>query len=309
MRSPPPPAKRRCVGRPESAHDASASQPAPFYFKDGNIILSVERRRFRVHHTRLQCSDIFSDMMGIPQPLDTESVDGCPIVELSDTARDWMVVLKWIYDPAGFIAHPVTFDILSGALRISTKYEIAALRQWDLDELYSRWPHDTTTMTPNALPHAAEAISLARECDVPEILPAAFYALSVQRWSCGADGGRSHVVMSPADLRRFISGRESLQTYLMDILIDPLCEEDDRYHVCEGCRAPLEQTWRTMLAPDPTAPWGCWLLRELARMLQFEVRQDLALLSVCAACVVWHQTLAQTRIVELKRAIPRFFLL
>ena len=53
-----------------------------------------------------------------------------------------------------------------------------------------------------------EAIALARECDVPEILPAAFYALSLQRFGYNADGGRSHVVLSQADMRRLIIGPE-----------------------------------------------------------------------------------------------------
>ena len=49
----------------------------------------------------------------------------------------------------------MTFDMLSSALRISTKYEIAALREWCIQELRSRWPRDVETMGTNSLPHAA----------------------------------------------------------------------------------------------------------------------------------------------------------
>ena len=56
-----------------------------------------------------------------------------------------------------------------------------------------------------------EAICLVRELDVPEILPAAFYALGIQRWGNESDGGRSHLILSPDDLRRLIVGLEMLQ--------------------------------------------------------------------------------------------------
>lgn len=45
--------------------------------------------------------------------------------------------------------------MLSGALRISTKYEIAALREWCIQELRSRWPQDLERMGTTSLPHAA----------------------------------------------------------------------------------------------------------------------------------------------------------
>jgi hypothetical protein len=45
--------------------------------------------------------------------------------------------------------------MLSGALRISTKYEVAALREWCIQELRLRWPRDVETMGTNSLPHAA----------------------------------------------------------------------------------------------------------------------------------------------------------
>ena len=99
-------------------------------------------------------------------------------------------------------------------------------------------------MGTSSLPHAAgkiylilpvrplliyltEVISLARECDVPDILPSAFYALSIQKWRNSADGGRSHVVLHPSDLRRLIVGRESLQDILVDIIADPLHDSSD----------------------------------------------------------------------------------
>ncbi|KZP27857.1 hypothetical protein FIBSPDRAFT_917775 [Athelia psychrophila] len=189
-----PPAKRRRV----PAVEPFISKPAPgaYWFGDGDFILRVGSFRFKIHHHRLHCSEIFSDMLALPQPVNAENIDGCAFVELPDSPADWMVALEWIYKPTEFVNRPCTFGTLSSALRISTKYEIPALRQWCTTELTSRWPRELDTLGTTSLAHAAEAISLARECDVPEILPAAFYILSVQKLN--ASGGQ----YSPQTLRR-----------------------------------------------------------------------------------------------------------
>ncbi|KIM89819.1 hypothetical protein PILCRDRAFT_197052 [Piloderma croceum F 1598] len=199
-------------------------------------------------------------------------------------------------------SQPITFDMLSGALRISTKYEISALREWCIQELRSRWPREIETMGTTSLPHAAEAISLARECDVPDILPAAFYALSVQKWSCLADGGRSHVVLHPSDLRRLIAGREGLQDILVRCIINPLGDA----LVCSTCRPLIERFWRTKLAPDPMSPWGCWLLRELQQMTPGDAQYYA---NWCANCAFQHHCAVWDQLRRLKETIPRLFLL
>ncbi|EJD04978.1 uncharacterized protein FOMMEDRAFT_139606 [Fomitiporia mediterranea MF3/22] len=112
-----------------------------------------------------------------------EYAGGCPAIRLEgDTPRDWNVALEAIYEPMSFQVRPMVFDTLSSALRISTRYGLRQLREWTIAQLRTTWPSNIERMAPVALPHAADAIALARACDVPEILPAAFYALSVQRW-------------------------------------------------------------------------------------------------------------------------------
>ncbi|KAH7925006.1 hypothetical protein BV22DRAFT_1105166 [Leucogyrophana mollusca] len=200
MQSSPRPLKRRRTSRSEGAdpsieHSSSGSNHAGnssfrgrCWFNDGDIVLDVEGHLFKVHRSVLMCSIIFADMLELPQSDSMENVDGCPSVTLQgDSASDWRIALSWMYDRVGFASHAVTFDMLAGAMRISTKYEVHDLREWAVRELLSRWPLDLTRMNNNALPHAAEAIRLARECDIPEILPAAFYALSAaglcESWS------------------------------------------------------------------------------------------------------------------------------
>ncbi|KZT65117.1 hypothetical protein DAEQUDRAFT_697753 [Daedalea quercina L-15889] len=300
--------RRRFGGRSSSSQSAA---PQAFWFWDGDIVLEVEHHKFKVHGTRLQCSEIFLDMLAMPQPQDADVVDGCPLVQLADSAQDWQVALRWIYDTGSFAVmhHPVPFPLLPSALRIGTKYEIAALREWAVNHLCARWPSDLERMDTASLPCAAEAIALARECDVPEILPAAFYALSLQRFGYNADGGRSHVVLSQADLRRLIIGRERLSDLAMQLLLDPLSAAPGMppFESCDQCREPLQRYWRGKVASDPQSPFEPWLLREL--YLMFTAPDVLFESVLCEGCLVWHKDAAWTRFDSLRTSMLRLFCL
>ena len=68
------------------------------WFNDGNIILQAESKQFRVLRSILsENSSVFADMFTVPQPVDGELVDGCPIVHVSDTAEDLHHVLKALF--------------------------------------------------------------------------------------------------------------------------------------------------------------------------------------------------------------------
>ncbi|KZT19566.1 hypothetical protein NEOLEDRAFT_1077529 [Neolentinus lepideus HHB14362 ss-1] len=302
-----PPSKRRRRFR-ERVHEEEDEAISPsFWFPDGDIVLAIEEHCCKIHKEKLMCSLIFSDMLDLPQLTDADSVDGCPSVTLYDSWKDWMVVLEWLYTRETFLQKAAIFDFLAGALRISTKYEITELRDWVLSDLHLRWPKDLEELSTRGLPHAAEAINLARACDAPEILPGAFYALAVQKWHCNAEGGRSHVVLEPADMRRIISGREHLQDYLVQIVIDPLSRADEQPpSFCVACVPHLERYWREKLAPDPMSPYGSWLLRDLLAMARESGHTPL-LQTVCADCKILHYSLLYDRMRTLKRSIPRLF--
>lgn len=157
-----------------------------------------------------------------------------------------------------------------------------------------------------------EAIALARECDVPEILPAAFYALSVQRWDRGADGGLSHMILSSQDLRRLIIGRERLQDMLVELIAKPLIFhfKDGGSHtlqVCPSYKEYLSRYWVDRLMPSLSAPLGCWLVRILHRMCGPDITE--LRLATCPDCAMEHHEIAWRRLVLLKDSIPGLFLL
>ena len=151
-----------------------------------------------------------------------------------------------------------------------------------------------------------EAICLARECDVPEVLPAAFYALSILRWVHRAEGGQSHLQLSPADLRCFIVGREELQDHLYAILSGPNERTGGQHTVlCTGCES-TSRTWLSLsLKPDASSPYGTWLLRDL----QTFAVDGCPGLSLCHNCDIAFRLRIGEFIHHLHKAIPRYFML
>lgn len=70
-----------------------------FWFDDGNIILEAEGQQFRIHRGMLsRHSKIFKDMFNVPQLSREPTIEGCPVVKLSDKAEDWEHVLSALYD-------------------------------------------------------------------------------------------------------------------------------------------------------------------------------------------------------------------
>ena len=93
-----PSAKRKRAKSPASAV-LSLNRASDLWFDDGSIILKVETTQFRVHRTVLSTnSDIFRDMLSVPQPVGEEVIEGCPVVRLPDSAKDWTYVLQALYD-------------------------------------------------------------------------------------------------------------------------------------------------------------------------------------------------------------------
>jgi hypothetical protein len=81
------------------------------WFDDGNIILEADSTRFRVYRGILSASSpIFADMLSVPQPTtSTEILEGCPVVCVSDPAKDWQIVLETLYQRRCFqaVVHPL----------------------------------------------------------------------------------------------------------------------------------------------------------------------------------------------------------
>ncbi|KAF8549404.1 hypothetical protein OG21DRAFT_590866 [Imleria badia] len=299
-----PPAKRK---RRSFSSDAMESVNKQFWFEDGDIVLGIEDKHVKIHQSKLMGSLVFSTMLALPQPELMESFDGCPFVKLPhDTFHDWIPVLEWMYDRSSFELRSTSLDITARALRIATKYEILEVRQWCKQQLLSRWPLKVVEMNTTAMANAAEAICLARELDIPEILPAAFYALAVQRWSNGGDGGRSHLILSPDDLRRLIVGREMLHERLTALLFnwDPHINAEF-FSLCRVCDQACMLSLPEQLMPALHSPYGNWLLHDLDRMS----KNGFEGLYACERCVPTLRYAVNQFLAQLQDAIPSYFML
>ncbi|KAJ7490871.1 hypothetical protein FB451DRAFT_1124430 [Mycena latifolia] len=172
------------------------------WFEDGNLVIQAGNSQFRVYRGILAArSPVFQDMLSFPQPPDSELVDGCPIVRLTDAEAEITDFLKAIFVPEYFPAFPAPtkFHIVVGCLRLSHKYEVDYLRRRALIHLSSRYR--TTLSEWDARAYAVNldfssaqrvmswlappgdsfnicVVQLAREVDALWVLPVAFYDLS-----------------------------------------------------------------------------------------------------------------------------------
>lgn len=130
------------------------------WFSDGSVILRAEHTLFRVHMSLLsRRSLLFGDIFSLPQPsstptertaepsgsdtfqADSELMEGCPVLRLHDDPNDLASLLLALYDGPSFGDNgPEDFRVVSGLLRLSTKYIVDPLREQALAHLSEAWP-------------------------------------------------------------------------------------------------------------------------------------------------------------------------
>lgn len=91
-----PTKRKRGEGSPEeSTPYVRPVQRSDIWYDDGNIVLQAESYQFKVYRGVLaESSTVFKDMLSLPQPpsKETDLVEGCPVIHLSDTWRE----LRWM---------------------------------------------------------------------------------------------------------------------------------------------------------------------------------------------------------------------
>lgn len=220
------------------------------WFSDGSIVLRAENTLFRVHKSLLaRHSGFFHDLFTLPKLVAKDSspphgtktpsielsgdIEGCQVLTLYDSAEDVANLLTALVDGPNFGKNdPTDFQVVSGILRLATKYLVDTLRDKTLSHLGLAWP--TTLKGWDAREDIARAeelqagssairtypspiavINLAREVDAPALLPSAFYDLSryhfAQIFDCDSDEPAWRCPLSPADMQRLALGKEASQ--------------------------------------------------------------------------------------------------
>ncbi|KAL5537242.1 hypothetical protein ACEPAF_1065 [Sanghuangporus sanghuang] len=170
------------------------------------------------------------------------TLDGCHVVCLHDFPGDVESLLYALYDGPKFGDNSAAdFRVVSGVLRLASKYVIDGLRTRALAHLSTAWPSTLKGWDAREeangggggaederfYPNPVEVINLAREVNAPSLLPSAFYDLSryplsdifqqCQRNSSSSDALTEHPVLSSlaelslADTQRLALGKEASQ--------------------------------------------------------------------------------------------------
>ncbi|KAJ7225241.1 hypothetical protein B0H12DRAFT_1193319 [Mycena haematopus] len=261
------------------------------WFEDGNIVLEAGNTQFRVYRGILAArSTVFQDMLSFPRPPDSELIDGCPMVRLSDSGRDVTVFLRAIFDSSFFMPFPTqtTFDIIKGCLRLGNKYRVdylsrralihlsatydTTLHSWDQDvfHIFEGELEKRTWEPPDQTVCMISAIQLIREVDALWLLPDAFYRLSVF-----FEEIRSHIIIlggtyeneqiciSPDDQTAFLNGpglqTQSTSTDILRFLSHspdiPGCTTSV---ACYRARLAAIDRCRKAIRDSPSSPLTIW---------------------------------------------------
>ncbi|KAF8472369.1 hypothetical protein DFH94DRAFT_620850, partial [Russula ochroleuca] len=99
-----------------------------FNVPDANLIIrSSDNVNFRVHKSVLAIvSPFFKDLLSLPQPNDSESVDGLPVVESSEDS-DLLNSLVSILYPVDTVV-PNSYDKVLNLLAACQKYEMTSVQ-------------------------------------------------------------------------------------------------------------------------------------------------------------------------------------
>lgn len=187
-------------------------RPEDLYYADGSVVLLAahagKTHAFRVHKSVLGShSSVFADMFVLPSAAERDTYDGVDSVQMPDDAKDLEDLLRALYYPRTILSmlenrNPLAAMKYKGILLLSQKYFVRVLQKLLRARFRADWPstlpewdklmeqyaglsatiitqHDAASQfIDNRMLEPASAIRLAREANIPEILPAAFYMLS-----------------------------------------------------------------------------------------------------------------------------------
>ncbi|KAF7376382.1 BTB domain-containing protein [Mycena sanguinolenta] len=200
----------------ELAPSSSMDRRDPdLYIEDGNIVLSAKDNEnntvyFRVHKSTLvkNSPEAFGNMFSVPTPPNMDQYDGVPLVQMPDDAKSLRDFLTILYDPQciATILKAEDFPKMLRPVELARKYQVDWICKLVASQLQSSWPDSLfqwnivareegdirawdayRTEAPEGdmdeprglrcLPEPVSSIILARQCDVPAILPVAFLHL------------------------------------------------------------------------------------------------------------------------------------
>ncbi|TCD63686.1 hypothetical protein EIP91_005091 [Steccherinum ochraceum] len=241
-----------------------------FWLRDGNIILVAEKVAFRVHQSVLERkSEVFKDIFGLPQPenAETESLEECPLVHVSDAAEDIRHLLSVLYDGDRVLGRksPINMKMVFALLQLAIKYEIDYLRDEAISMLQTIYSpsydeyveqHGEDSVFPVQVTDRRDdqdpiiVINLAWKHGLHSLLPGAFFACAklsnkdLARATKGSLREDDLTRLSDEDLERCLNGRATLQSkYFNRFRSARMREVASTCPGNSGCETKLENFW------------------------------------------------------------------
>ncbi|KAJ3558802.1 hypothetical protein NM688_g713 [Phlebia brevispora] len=186
------------------------------WFEDGNVIVQAGDTIFRVYRGLLcQYSDVFKDLFKLPQPADAETMDGLPLVQLSDSPVELAHLLDALHNAPQH--EKLTWTAIQSLVNLGMKYEIEELRDAAIHHI-----HGLTLDTPE---RRARLYDPSKSCIIYE--PADIIAMAnllqtldlrLAELFDGMRHSHGHVErLSKSNLRICITTRERLQRRTVDL--------------------------------------------------------------------------------------------
>ncbi|TFK84273.1 hypothetical protein K466DRAFT_230521 [Polyporus arcularius HHB13444] len=158
---------------------AKAERDTELWFFDGNVVLITQGNvAFRVHKGVLALhadffAGMFQDSLLVPHgPNVEETIEGCPIIHLGDSAYDIRQFLLVMYRKSYLKASKdTTFSVLAALMRVGDKYGAHDLVNAYMPKVRQMRPESLRSVTcaseyrstiKFAPPHAIEALHLCR---------------------------------------------------------------------------------------------------------------------------------------------------
>jgi len=168
-----------------TALDSEVVRSTDIWYDDGSVILQAESTQFRVHWTVLaQHSSVFSDMRAVPQPPDEPLVEGCPVIQLSDSIQDLQHLLRALYNPLFDSTETLEFPVVAAIVRLGKKYDFKQLLGAAVARLTAMFPPTLAQIrkrndAPSPIREDGgllfDAINLANETGLLALLPSLYF--------------------------------------------------------------------------------------------------------------------------------------
>ncbi|EIN12935.1 hypothetical protein PUNSTDRAFT_111294 [Punctularia strigosozonata HHB-11173 SS5] len=325
-----------------------SSYPRPYakgdpWFEDGNIVLLTdldpEPVAFKVHRGVLaRHSDIFSDMMALPQPelsVFSDTVDDCTVVHMQDIPSELSILIKALYDGIEFGDGNLNdFLVIAAILRLSTKYFVGNLRTKAVRFLSSSWAHtleghdafvERATSAPSvegmSFPyvHPLHVLNLARETNVRILVPSALYFLSLYPLADILSGNHPKLVSSSPSAPSSTIGHGDfvacalLSQYRVDIILDFIrdfcnirrCTSGAHPNLADTADAAIALTCSRAFASVASRLSRSWNVRTGPLYLIAQAMQEVSQrASICDKCKHQFRTDAKSRRREIWDGIP-----